>query len=131
MSSPRYWRAMPQRYRFEAAKCTKCGKVLFPPRLVCPKCHNREFVKTKINDIGKVETFTVIRVAPSGFTDLTPYPIAIVNVGDGVRVLCQVADCDLEDLKIGMSVRLEFRKVAAEGESGIIYYGYKAVPEIK
>jgi hypothetical protein len=25
-------------------------------------------------------------------------------------------------------VRLEFRKVQADGESGIIFYGYKAVP---
>ena len=131
MSSPRYWRAMPQRYRFEAAKCKKCGKVLFPPRLVCPECHNREFVKTKINDIGKVETFTVIRVAPSGFTDLTPYPIAIVNVGDGVRVLCQVADCDRRSLKIGMTGESGIPESPAEGESGIIYYGYKAVPEAK
>jgi len=129
MSSPRYWRSMPQRYRFEAAKCKKCGKVSFPPRLVCPACHHREFELTHINDQGKVETFTVIRVAPSGFTDQVPYPVAIVNLGDGVKILCQIADCEPEELKIGMPVRLEFRKLSSEGESGIIFYGYKAVPE--
>jgi uncharacterized protein len=130
MSSPRYWRGMPQRYRYEAAKCKKCGKVLFPPRLVCPACQNRTFEKVNIKDQGKVETFTVIRVAPSGFTDMTPYPIAIVNVGDGVRILCQIADCEPEELKIGMPVKIEFRKIQQEGESGIIYYGYKGVPEL-
>ena len=31
------------------AKCKKCGKVLFPPRLVCPACKSREFENTKIN----------------------------------------------------------------------------------
>jgi len=128
MSSPRYWRAMPQRYRFEASKCKKCGKVLFPPRLICPACHNREFEPTHINDHGKVETFTVIRVAPSGFTDQVPYAVAIVDVGQGVRILCQVADVEPEELKIGMTVRLEFRKVQSDGESGVIFYGYKAVP---
>jgi uncharacterized OB-fold protein len=39
-----------------------------------------------------------------------------------------VADCEPEELKIGMPVRLEFRKLSQEGESGIINYGYKAVP---
>jgi uncharacterized OB-fold protein len=129
MSSPKYWRAMPQRYRFEAAKCTKCGKVLFPPRLICPECQNRQFEKVNINDKGTVETFTIIRVAPSGFTDQVPYPVAIVNVGGGVKILCQIADCEPEELKIGMNVRLEFRKLSQEGEAGIINYGYKAVPE--
>ena len=129
MSSPKYWRAMPQRYRYEAAKCKNCGKVLFPPRLVCPECHSRQFEKVILNDKGTVETFTVIRVAPSGFTDQVPYPVAIVNLGDGVKILCQIADCEPEELKIGMKVRLEFRKLSQEGEAGIINYGYKCVPE--
>ncbi len=129
MSAPKYWREIPQRYRFEAAKCKKCGKVSFPPRIVCPECRSREFENTRINDKGTVETYTVIRVAPTQFTDEAPYPVAIVDVGDGVRVLCQVADCGPEEIKIGMSVRLEFRKVQQEGHGGIINYGYKCVPE--
>ena len=120
---------MPQRYRYEAAKCKNCGKVLFPPRLVCPECHSRQFEKVILNDKGTVETFTVIRVAPSGFTDQVPYPVAIVNLGDGVKILRQIADCEPEELKIGMKVRLEFRKLSQEGEAGIINYGYKCVPE--
>ena len=39
MDSPaRAWREFPQRYRLEASKCTQCEKILYPPRLVCPKC---------------------------------------------------------------------------------------------
>jgi uncharacterized OB-fold protein len=79
-------------------------------------------------DNGKVETFTVIRVAPSEFTDEAPYPIGIIKLDDGVKIQCQIADCPLEDLKIGMPVRIEFRKVKEEGEAGILCYGFKAVP---
>ena len=43
--SARYWREIPQRYRYEAAKCDKCGKIFFPPRLVCSHCRGREFSK--------------------------------------------------------------------------------------
>jgi len=129
MSSPKYWREMPQRFRFEAARNKKSGKVYFPPRLICPDSKSREFEMTHIKDKGTVETFTVIRVAPSQFTDQAPYAVAIVNVGDGVRILCQIADIEPHELKIGMPVRLEFRKIQQEGADGILCYGYKAVPE--
>ncbi len=128
MSGPRYWREMPQRYRLEAVKCKKCGKVLFPPRLICPACKSREFENTQIGDKGKVEAFTIIRVPPSQFTDQSPYSVAIVNVGDDVKILCQVADCEPEDLKIGLPVKIEFRKIQQEGHGGILNYGYKCVP---
>ena len=35
MQPQKYWREIPQRYRYEAGRCAKCGKVFFPPRLVC------------------------------------------------------------------------------------------------
>jgi uncharacterized OB-fold protein len=38
-------------------------------------------------------------------------------------------DCAVEDLKIGQRVKIEFRKLYQEGEAGVIYYGYKFVPE--
>lgn len=129
MSAPKYWREIPQRYRFEAAKCKKCGKVLFPPRLICPACKSRDFEPAKINEKGTVETFTVIRIAPTGFTDEAPYSVGIVNLGDDVKILAQIADCEPENLKIGMKVRLEFRKIQQEGNAGVINYGYKCVPE--
>jgi len=129
MPAPRYWREMPQRYRYEAAKCKKCGKVSFPPRLICPVCQAREFETYVVNTHGTLDTYTVIRVAPSQFVDQAPYPIGIVNLGDDVKILCQIADCEPEELKIGMKVRLEFRKIQKEGEGGILCYGYKAVPE--
>jgi len=129
MPAPRYWREMPQRYRYEAVKCKKCGKVSFPPRIVCPICQAREFEKYVVNTHGTLDTYTVIRVAPSQFVDQAPYAIGIVNLGDDVRILCQIADCEPEELKIGMKVRLEFRRIQKEGEDGILCYGYKAVPE--
>ena len=127
-TSARYWREIPQRYRLEAAKCKGCGKVWFPPRLVCAECGKKEFEQVALSGEGKVETFTVIRVAPSDFGDQAPYAVGVVQLEDGVPMQCQIADCAPEDLKIGMPVRIEFRKVKQEGEAGIICYGYKAVP---
>ncbi|KPJ54230.1 transcriptional regulator [candidate division TA06 bacterium DG_24] len=128
MSSPRYWREIPQRYRLEAGKCTDCGNIHFPPRLVCSACSGRQFETVKLSDEGTVFTYTIIRVAPSQFVDQAPYAVGIVELDDGVRISAQIADVDLDALEIGQRVRIEFRLIQNEGEAGIICYGYKCVP---
>jgi uncharacterized OB-fold protein len=74
-------------------------------------------------------TFTIIRVPPQPFSDQAPYAVGIVDLDDGVRLTGQIVDCAFEELKIGMRVKIEFRKVYEEGAAGVIYYGYKFVPE--
>ena len=125
----RAWREYPQRYRFEAGKCTKCGYVAFPPRLVCPQCGNREFAKTKLAQTGKLLTYTVIHVPPDTFEDQAPYAVGIAELADGVKLTAQVVDCDFAALKVGLRVKVEFRKISEDGAAGVIHYGYKFVPE--
>ena len=131
MSTPsRYWREIPQRYRYEANKCSFCGKINFPPRIICPECQGREFETTKLAEKGKVLTYTVIRVAPQQFADQAPFAVGIVELEDGVRLMGQIVDCDIDLIKIDQKVKLEFRKIYDVGESGVICYGYKFVPEM-
>lgn len=125
----RYWREIPQRYRLEAKKCKNCGYVCFPPRLVCPQCGAREFGFVKLADRGTLVTYTIIRVPPHQFADQAPYAVGIAELDDGVKLTAQVVDCAFTDVKIGMRVKIEFRKIYEEGEGGVIYYGYKFVPE--
>ena len=127
MISPRYVREVPQRYRLEASKCKGCGKVNFPPRLVCAKCKSREFETIKISDEGKILTYTVIRVGSDVFSRETPYAIAIIETNDNVKLMAMVADTKVEDVKIGSKVKLVFRKIQDEGVSGLHCYGYKAI----
>lgn len=127
MPSPGYRREMPQRYLLEAAKCKKCGKLFFPPRLVCAGCGSKEFDKTKLSETGTILSHTMIRVAPADFATQVPYAIAIVESDNGVRVTTQVVDCKPEDLEIGKKVKFVFRKLYEEGHTGIICYGYKTV----
>jgi uncharacterized OB-fold protein len=129
MFSPaRAWREYPQRYRLEAAKCSACSKILYPPRLVCPACGGRSFTPETLPREGKVVTYTVIRVPPAGFTEQTPLPLALVELTNGVRLMVQIGDVETpETLEIGMPVRLEFRRISWDGEAGVIFYGHKAV----
>ena len=128
MQSARIWREIPQRYRLEAGRCAGCGKVYYPPRRVCAECHGREFENVRLPPTGKVATFTVIRVAAANFVSQIPMIVGIVELDDGTRIMCQVVDVEVEDVDIGMPVRLEFRKIQQDGVSGVISYGHKAVP---
>lgn len=127
-TSARYWREIPQRYRLEAAKCTSCGEIFFPPRIVCRGCGGREFEQVVLPDTGKLMTYTIIRIAPSEFSTQAPYAVGIAELDNGVRLAAQVVDVDFKDLKVGLPVKIEFRKVREEGEAGILCYGYKFVP---
>lgn len=125
----RNWREIPQRYRLEAAKCRGCGLVCFPPRVICPRCGSREFDKAKLAGSGKLLTYTIIRVAPQQFEDQAPYAAGIAELDDGVRLTAQIVDCDFSKLAVGMRVKVEFRRIYEEGAAGVIYYGYKFIPE--
>jgi len=69
-----------------------------------------------------------VNASPSGFADQAPYAVGIVKLDDGVEVTAQIVDCELDKLAIGQRVRIEFRKLQEDGESGIFCYGYKFVP---
>jgi uncharacterized protein len=128
MFPARYWREIPQRYRMEAEKCKKCGKIYFPPRVICPECKSREFEQVKLKDEGTLLTYTVIRVGPSQFVNQTPYAMGIVKLDDGVNILAQIVDLEPDQIQTGMKLKLEFRKIQQDGEAGILCYGYKCVP---
>ena len=127
MISPRYVREVPQRYRLEASKCVGCGKINFPPRLVCSKCGKREFETIRLSDEGKILTYTIIRVGSDTFSRETPYAVAIIETKDGAKLMAMIADTALDEVAIGKKVKLVFRKIQDEGLSGLHCYGYKAI----
>ena len=129
MFSSRSWREYPQRYRMEATKFKKSGKTYFPPRKVDPETGDTEFETVRLPDTGKLITYTVIRVAPSMWGDEGPYALGVAELTDGTKVMAQVVDCNVDEVKIGMEVRVEFRRIQTEGDAGVLSYGYKFVPK--
>jgi uncharacterized OB-fold protein len=128
MPSPRYWREVPSRFRLEAAKCKGCGAVNFPVRQVCSSCRGGDLEATALSRKGTVITSTVVHVAPDDFAMEAPYAVAVIETPEGARLMLQVVDCDPDDVKPGMKVDFEFRKIRKEGTSGILCYGFKGVP---
>ena len=128
MPIARAWREYPRRYRYEAAVCKGCGKWHFPARPVCDACKGEVFETKTMRRTGTILTHTIIRVAPAAFVDQAPFAIAIIEMDDGPRITTQVVDWKEGELATGKRVKLEFRKIQADGAAGTIAYGYKAVP---
>jgi uncharacterized OB-fold protein len=131
MPAPRFWRENPSRYNLIGVKCGNCGKVLFPPRSVCPVCHREsigKMEKFKLVGEGEVFSFSVVHDAPSGMEMLKPYVVALIKLQEGVTLTAQVIDVDPAEMHIGMRVRSTLRRIGDEGPGGIIHYGYKFTP---
>jgi hypothetical protein len=127
-SVARFWRKIPQRYNLIGSRCTNCGRYFFPPRSFCPDCRRTGKIEEhKFLGTGEVVTFTVVRSASEQFQQMTPYVLAIVKLDEGPRLTAQVV-CNPEEARIGMKVRPVFRRISADGESGVIHYGTKYVP---
>ena len=52
--------------------------------------------------------------------------VAGVGAGEGPRMTAQIV-CRPDEVKIGLKVKSVFRRIATDGESGIIHYGTKFV----
>ncbi|MCX6693827.1 MAG: Zn-ribbon domain-containing OB-fold protein [Methanomicrobiales archaeon] len=128
MSVARFWRKIPQRYNLIGTRCGTCGRHFFPPRTFCPDCRRAgEIGPYHFRGTGEVVTFTVIRTASEAFEQMTPYVLAIIRLDEGPQLTGQIV-CTPEQAKIGMRVRPVFRRIGADGTSGVISYGTKFAP---
>lgn len=90
-----------------ATKCTKCGKLYFPPRADCPEDLSTEMTWQQINGKCKLLTYTTAYFAPTGFEDMLPYTIALAECDENLRVYALLSkDIKENEIKIGMELQL-------------------------
>lgn len=95
-------------------KCKKCGKLSFPPVADCPTCLSSDPEWVELSKEAEIETFTHVSILPATFQKYEPYTIAIGKLKEGVRVLAWLKNAKIEDVKVGMKVKLA-PKVTPEG----------------
>jgi uncharacterized protein len=87
--------------------CTRCGKPHWYPRALCPFCMG-ETEWRGASGRGTIYSVSVTRRAGP-----EPYAIAYVTLDEGVTLLTNIVDCDLDTLRIGDRVEVTFKP--AEG----------------
>lgn len=86
---------------------------------------NQSFITRLLGKQGKVLSYTVIRVGPSGFEQQIPYPVLLVELENGERIAGQLVDHIGVELRIGMKVETVLRRVREPDREGVIPYGIK------
>jgi len=101
-----YWSAAKEGV-LRIKRCTACAKVHWYPRPVCPYCMGEtEWVDS--SGRGTVYSVSVTRRAGP-----IAYAIAYVTLDEGVTMLTNIVDCDLDAVRIGDAVRVVFKAADA------------------
>ncbi|MHB8465740.1 MAG: Zn-ribbon domain-containing OB-fold protein [Acidimicrobiales bacterium] len=126
ISLPAYERAFDPKLRLEAARCTTCALLSYPPRFRCLGCGSEEPPDSvALPREALVYTMATVRVPVPGLT--TPYTLVLVELGaTGVRLLVQLTGSPAGATAIGDTGVLVFRRVAER--SGVPDYGYGFLP---
>ncbi|MBH1964910.1 MAG: OB-fold domain-containing protein [Comamonadaceae bacterium] len=90
--------------RFLVKHCTACNQPHWYPRPLCPFCGSD---KTEFRDsagTGTIYSLSVTRKAGP-----IAYAIAYVTLDEGVTMMTNIVDCDLDSIRIGDKVRVVFK----------------------
>ena len=110
-TSAHYWQSAADG-RLVLQRCVSCREYQFYPRALCVACAGEtEWVEA--SGRGTLHTFTVIRQNRSeAFAALSPYAVGIVELEEGVRMMTNVIECDIDQLRIGMPLEVVLLKAA-------------------
>jgi uncharacterized OB-fold protein len=120
------------RPRLIGSKCRQCGDVVFPKRKLCTICDADQLMEEVfIGEKGILQTYTIVRVAFPNFD--APYVLGLVELPEAkdLRVLAQIEDCALEDVRIGMPLVLTIGKIKTDPATGKTVIGHKYRPAEK
>ena len=83
-------------------RCAACTQPHHYPRVIGPFCGSDRTEWTEATGRGTVYSYSVFRRAP------IPYAIAYVTLAEGVTMMTNIVDCDLDAIRIGQPVRVVF-----------------------
>ena len=82
--------------------CNSCGEKHYYPRGMCPHCGSAEVELIQSSGKGEIYSWSVLRRADP------PFAIAYVTLDEGLTMMTNIIECDLDNLHIGQRVELKF-----------------------
>ena len=97
--------------RFLLRHCNACGTAIWYPRSHCPICMSTDVSWVDAAGTGVVYSFSITRVGGGQWKGSVPYVLAYVELDEGPRVLTNIVGCPVDDVRMGMAVRVVFEDV--------------------
>ena len=116
----------PDQVRLKGVKCRACGSLTFGDATHCINCTSKEVEPYVFSKDGKIYSYTVIRHAPPPpypQENFRPFPVAWVELDDGLLILSEIFGCGLDELRLGLPVELNVVKgwVDEKGNDVMMY----------
>jgi len=89
--------------RLMIKKCAGCGQAHYYPRALCPFCGSDRTEWLRASGRGTIYSYSVMRRVP------VPYALAYVTLEEGVTMMTNIVDGDLDRIRIGQAVKVVFR----------------------
>jgi len=95
--------------RIIATTCSKCERIMVPPRIYCEKCFKPTDGWTCVKDTGKINTYSVSFLAADASRLKEPIIVAIINLdgaSEGMGIIHRIEEVkDWKQVKFGMKVK--------------------------
>lgn len=112
--------------RLTTTRCARDGELMWPPRLVCPRCHCRDVTWVDLPGRGRLYAFSaVLAGAPLGMEDQVPFVVGLVDLdGAPLRLFGRIVGAPWEALAVGDPVGVE----PFDTGDGRVFYRFRAGP---
>ncbi len=93
-------------------QCSRCHRYQFYPRLNCMHCNSDTLQWVEASGRGTIYSYTIIHQNKSPeFVHDTPYNVAIVQLEEGPRLLSNLVDIEIAQMKVDLPVTVVFDRV--------------------
>ncbi|PKN28276.1 MAG: 3-hydroxy-3-methylglutaryl CoA synthase [Deltaproteobacteria bacterium HGW-Deltaproteobacteria-21] len=121
------WRESRAVMALYGSRCLHCGVPQYPAQRVCAECQAKDQLENyRFSDKkGRISAYTVDHLT----TNLeSPAVMGVVDFEGGGRLMCEVTECEPDEIRVGMPVEMCFRKIGLHG--GVHRYFWKARPVV-
>jgi uncharacterized OB-fold protein len=91
------------------ARCAQCSRLQHPPSPMCPHCGSVEWEAQEASGRGTVQSWIVSRHPTE--PDDAPRIVALVDLDEGVRLVSNLHDVEVADVKNDTPVEVVFAEV--------------------
>lgn len=112
-----FWNAAREE-RLELQRCMACGRMQYPPEVVCIFCQSDALEPCEVSGQGVIYSFAVVeRPFHPGFVSHVPYVVALIELAEqaGLWMYANVVGSDPQSISVGDAVEVmyEHREAAS------------------
>ncbi|MFY9326898.1 MAG: OB-fold domain-containing protein [Georgfuchsia sp.] len=112
VSNAAYWKAAFDS-QLMLAECGVCSKLHHPPQAVCPFCWSSRIKPKFASGHGTVNSYSIVyQSGDPAFKHLVPYVLAYVDLEEGLSMVTNVVNCDINKVSIGMKIKSVFEQTS-------------------